>query len=72
VLGIIELLLMGRSTDTPCGHASVRRESAMLTPHPAAKPPSPAWFLTCAAPVDTTRMRIARPAPSTTGGPCNR
>jgi hypothetical protein len=72
LLGIIELLLMGRSTDTPCEHASVRRKSAMPTPHPAAKPPSPVRFLTYAAPVDTTRMRIARPVPSTTGGLRNR
>ncbi|HKU80021.1 MAG TPA: hypothetical protein VJQ42_09240, partial [Rhodanobacteraceae bacterium] len=46
LLGIIELLLMGRSTDTPCEHASVRRKSAMRTPHPAVKPPSPFRFLT--------------------------
>jgi hypothetical protein len=42
LLGIIELLLMGRSTDTRVWAASVRRKSAMRTPHPAAKPPSPA------------------------------
>jgi hypothetical protein len=72
LLGIIELLLMGRSTDTPL-RARIRATQI----RDAHSPPGSEAAKPCSIPhihraVDTTRMRIARPAPSTTGGPCNR
>lgn len=47
---------------------ATRYESAMRTPHPAEKPPSPFYSLACNTPVDTARVRIVRPAPSTPDG----